>query len=104
MRDTEKETQAGGEAGSLWGAWCETRSQDPRITTWAKGRGSAAEPLDEQHFKHSTTTWGLVLLVLDSVAAENLRWALGATWASYTAGRECVKDGGEFDSSHQNCA
>ena len=32
------ETQAEGEAGSLLGAWFGTRSQDPGITTWAKGR------------------------------------------------------------------
>ena len=46
MRDTEREaeTQAEGEAGSLWVAWCGTWSQDPRIMTWAKGRCSTAEP------------------------------------------------------------
>ena len=27
----EAETQAEGETGFLWGAWCRTRSQDPRI-------------------------------------------------------------------------
>ena len=32
MRDTEKQRQAEGEAGSLWGAWFGTQSQDPRIT------------------------------------------------------------------------
>ena len=33
MRDTEREaeTQAEGEAGSLWGAGCGTQSYDPRI-------------------------------------------------------------------------
>ena len=46
IRDTESEaeTQAEGEAGSLQGAWCGTWSQDPRITTWAKGRLSTTEP------------------------------------------------------------
>ena len=40
MRDTEREaeTQAEGEAGSMQGAPCGTRSRDPWITTWAKGR------------------------------------------------------------------
>ena len=48
MRDTdwerETETQAEGEAGSTQGARCGTWSQDPGITTWAKGRGSTTEP------------------------------------------------------------
>ena len=46
MRDTEREaeTQAEGEAGSMQGAQYRTRSQDPRITTGAKGRGSTTEP------------------------------------------------------------
>ena len=39
MRDTEREaeTQAEGEAGSMQGARCGTRSQDHRITPWAEG-------------------------------------------------------------------
>ena len=40
----EAETQAEGETGFLWGAWCRTRSQDPRIKPWAEGRGSTTEP------------------------------------------------------------
>ena len=40
----EAETQAEGEAGSLGGARCGTQFQDPRITSWAKGRCSTAEP------------------------------------------------------------
>ena len=32
-RQREAETQAEREAGSMWGAQCGTRSQDPRITT-----------------------------------------------------------------------
>ena len=46
MGDTEREaeTQAEGEAGFPQGAWCETQSQDPGITIWAKGRHSATEP------------------------------------------------------------
>ena len=43
-RDTEAEAQGEGEAGSLWGAWCEIWSQDPGITTWAKGRHLTTEP------------------------------------------------------------
>ena len=44
MRDTEREaeTQAEGEAGSLRGARCRTRS--PGVTAWAQGRRSNAEP------------------------------------------------------------
>ena len=48
MRDKERErgaeTQAEGEAGSTKGAQSGTRSQDPRITSWAEGRRSTAEP------------------------------------------------------------
>ena len=46
MRDTQRETEteAEGEADSMQGARHGTRSQDSRITTWAKGRCSTAEP------------------------------------------------------------
>ena len=46
MRDTEREakTQGEGEAGSMQEAQCGTRSWDPRITPWAKGRRSTTEP------------------------------------------------------------
>ena len=47
MRDTEREreeTQAEGEAGSMQGAQCGTRSQDSKIMSWAKARHSTAEP------------------------------------------------------------
>ena len=46
MRDThrEAETQAGGEAGSMQGARCGTRSRDSRITPWAEGRRQTAQP------------------------------------------------------------
>ena len=46
MKDTQREakTQVEGEAGSVWGAQCRTRSQDPGITTCVKGRCSTAEP------------------------------------------------------------
>ena len=46
MRDTETEaeTQAEGEAGSMWAAQRGTQSQDSRITPWAKGRRSTTEP------------------------------------------------------------
>ena len=40
----EAETQAEGEAGSLRGAGCGTRSQDPGVTAWAEGRFSTVEP------------------------------------------------------------
>ena len=38
MRETERE------ADFLRGAWCGTRSQDPGITPWTKGRHSTTEP------------------------------------------------------------
>ena len=46
MRDTQREaeTQAEGEAGSLGGAGCRSRSRDPRVMPWAEGRCSFAEP------------------------------------------------------------
>ena len=40
----EAERQVDGEAGSLWGARHGTRSQDPGIRPWAKGRRSTTEP------------------------------------------------------------
>ena len=40
----EAETEAEGEAGSLQGARCGTRSRDPGITPWAEGRHSTTEP------------------------------------------------------------
>ena len=45
-RDTvrETETQAEGEAGSLWGAQCGTRSRDPEVTPWAEGRAKLLGP------------------------------------------------------------
>ena len=46
MRDTQREaeTQAEGEAGSLWGAGCGTRSQAPRVTTCAKDAQPLSHP------------------------------------------------------------
>ena len=46
MRDTgrEAETQAEGEAGSMQGAQCGTRSRDPKITPWAKGAKPLSHP------------------------------------------------------------
>ena len=43
--EREAETQAEREAGFSQGAQCGTRSQDPGILTWAKGRCSTTEPL-----------------------------------------------------------
>ncbi|CAK7307481.1 hypothetical protein VULLAG_LOCUS13311 [Vulpes lagopus] len=43
-REREAETQAGGEAGSMQGARCGTRSLVSRISPWAKDRCSTAEP------------------------------------------------------------
>ena len=42
--EREAETKAEGEAGSMQGARCRTRSQDPGVTPWAEGRRSTAEP------------------------------------------------------------
>ena len=44
MREREAGTWVEGEAGSLWGVWCRTWSQDPRIMTWAKGSCLTTEP------------------------------------------------------------
>ena len=46
MRDTQREaeTQAEGEAGSLWAARCGTRSRDPGITSWAEGGAKPLSP------------------------------------------------------------
>ena len=43
-RERGAEIQAEGEAGSMPGAWCGTRSWDSRIAPWAKGRHQTAEP------------------------------------------------------------
>ena len=52
MRDTQREaeTQAEGEAGSLQGAPCGTRSQVSRIAPWAKGRRETAAPPRDPSF------------------------------------------------------
>ena len=42
--ETHREREAEEEAGSLRGAQWGTRSQDPRITPWAKGRHLTTEP------------------------------------------------------------
>ena len=44
MIEREAETQAEGEAGSMRGARCGTRSRVSRITAWAEGRRPTAEP------------------------------------------------------------
>ena len=44
MTHREKQRHRGREAGSLWGAWCGIQFQDPRITTWDKGRCSTTKP------------------------------------------------------------
>ena len=49
-RDREAETQVEGEAGSIPGARCRTRSRVSRITTWAEGRGQTAEPPRDPQF------------------------------------------------------
>ena len=43
-REREAETQAEGEADSMQGARHGTQSWDSRITPWAEGRHSTAEP------------------------------------------------------------
>ena len=44
MRNTERQTQAEGEAGSMQGARRGTQSRVSRITPWAEGGRSTAEP------------------------------------------------------------
>ena len=44
MREREAETQAEGESGSMQGAQGRTRSRDPGIMPWAKGRRPTTEP------------------------------------------------------------
>ena len=44
QREREAEAQTEGEAGSMPGARCGTRSWDSRIAPWAKGRHETAEP------------------------------------------------------------
>ena len=53
QREREAETQAEGEAGSIRGARCGTRSWNPRITPWAKGRRSALGPPGVPSFQAS---------------------------------------------------
>lgn len=45
------------QACSPWGAWCGTWSQDPGITTWAKGR-------DAQPLSHRVAPYGAFLILL----------------------------------------
>ena len=45
LRDTGRGRDIGrGRSRILWGAWCGPWSQDPGITTWAKGRCSTTKP------------------------------------------------------------
>ena len=58
MRDTQREreaeTQAEGEADSMQGALCGTRSRsrDSRTTPWAEGRLQTAEPPRDPSMSH----------------------------------------------------
>ena len=56
----EEETQAEGEAGSMQGARCETWSWDSRITSWAEGRRSTAEPPKDPINFLLDVSWDLV--------------------------------------------
>ena len=55
------ERKAEKEAGSLWGAWCGTQYQDPRIKTWTEGRGQPLSHPGALNFsilkKHSGKLW-----------------------------------------------
>ena len=66
MRDTETEveTQAEGEAGSMQGTRRGTRSWVSRITPWAEGRRSIAEPPRHPIFEISNVTCQLQFPVL----------------------------------------
>ena len=64
-REREAETQAEGEAGSMQGAQCGTRSCDPGVTTWAQGvdaspmrfhsKGAALHRVVSRHFSAPVT-------------------------------------------------
>ena len=80
MRDTEREaeTQAEGEAVSLRGTQFRTWSQDPRITTWAKGRRSTTEPprlpvlfILEQHYYSIELAVIMEMFYIDTVQYGN---------------------------------
>ena len=67
MRDAQREaeTQVEGEAGSLRGARCGTRSRGPRIMPWAEGRHLTAKPpRDSPIFYLELTREHVVLLFL----------------------------------------
>ena len=59
VTEREAETQAEGEADSLWGAQCEIQSQDPGVTPGAEGRRSTAEPPRNPHEKYIKNTVGM---------------------------------------------
>ena len=63
-REREAETQAEGEAVSVQGARCGTQSWDSRITPWAEGRCSTAEP-PRHPIKFLIFNWKILVLVLD---------------------------------------
>ena len=78
MRDTEREleTQAEGEAVFLWGAQCGTGSQDPRTTTWAKGRCSTAEPPrcpTDGHFLRPINLFSLTIPIQGKKCTKDMR-------------------------------
>ena len=63
MRDTQREaeTQAEGEAGSMQGAPCRTRSQDSGIMPWAEGGAKLLSypGCPNSSFSLSASAWGL---------------------------------------------
>ena len=58
MIERGAETQAEGEAGSMQGAGCGTRSWVSRIPPWAEGRCSTAEPRRRPEWSGLNTDFG----------------------------------------------
>ena len=88
MRDKQREaeTQAEGAAGSLQGAWCGTRSQDPGIMPWAEGRHLTTEPprcpYNFISFKHMLTFFLINLNHCVIIENDLIRWNkyFNCTW------------------------
>ena len=85
-RHTERQTQAEGEGGSPEGAPCRAPSQDPGITTWAKGRRSTTEPPRYPRTKHfCTTNYTLKITV---PVTEQIGRVTGLYWINIKASKD----------------
>ena len=72
MRDREAHIGRGrrGEAGSLWGTWWRTQSQDPGIMTWAKQR----QMLNHWATQVSPNEVNLLKTVVEIFKVNNIRY------------------------------